>query len=413
MSNLNSTMKDKLLFITNLLPYPLDNGGKIKTYSTLSIISKICEVDLLCFIEDESERRYISDIQKLGISVDCVIKRLRHGQTPLLLFSEVFKSLFTKYPYIVSKYASPEMRRVVASKLAQSQYHTIYIDHLQLFQYVPNDLLMNNILVILDQHNLEYEIIKRRMREARNILAKLFLYIEYLKTIQYEKQSCIKADLTLAINRRDLSLINKITEHKARCRQASIYVREINPAAHNESLKKKTILFLGTMSWFPNEDAVLWFYHNVYRRFGLDAEGWKMLIVGNSPGKAILKLQSDLVNVTGYVDTLRPYLNESLLSVVSLRIGGGMRIKILDLFSFGIPVISTDIGCEGIPVSNDKHLLIANSPLEFKQSIERIYSDTDLRQRLVHNSFSLIKTHYSFDSAFLRYRDFLQNKPRD
>lgn len=400
-----------MLFITNLLPYPLDNGGKIKTYHTLSVLIDLFEIDLLCFIEDKSDRKYIRDIKRLGISVNVVLKRLRHTQTPFLLCWEVLKSFITKYPYIVSKYSSPEMRRIVAGKLTEKRYHTIYIDHLPLFQYVPDDNHKKTIFVILDQHNLEYEIIRRRMDVTKNVLTKLLLHLEYLKVVRYEKESCMKADLTLAITKRDLSLIDRMTENRARCVIAPFYVEDISPVLHDKSFKKKTILFLGTMSWFPNEDAVTWFFHNVFKKYHLDIKGWRFLIVGNSPGKTILDLRSDSVCITGYVDNLRPYIDDSLLSVVPMRIGGGMRIKVLDLFSFGIPVISTNIGCEGIPVSNGKHILIADTPLEFKHSIESIYHDTELRQSLVNNALSFVKSHYSSASALQQYRDILRSMP--
>jgi len=400
-----------MLFITNLLPYPLDNGGKIKTYHTLSVLIDLFEIDLLCFIEDKSDRKNIRDIQRLGISVNGVLKRLRHTQTPFLLCWEVLKSFITKYPYIVSKYASSEMRKIVAGKLAEKRYHTIYIDHLPLFQYVPDDIHKKAIFVILDQHNLEHEIIRRRMDITKNVFKKLFLHLEYLRAVRYEKNSCVKADLTLAITNRDLSMIDRVTENRARCRIAPFYVEKISPVQHDNSFKKKTILFLGTMSWFPNEDAVTWFFHNVFKKYNLDTKGWRFLIVGNSPGKAILDLRSDSVYITGYVDNLRPYIDESLLSVVPLRIGGGMRIKILDLFSFGIPVISTNIGCEGIPASNGEHILIADTPLEFKSSIESIYDDSELRQNLVKNALSFVRTHYSSTSALQQYRDIFRNMP--
>jgi glycosyltransferase involved in cell wall biosynthesis len=221
----------------------------------------------------------------------------------------------------------------------------------------------------------------------------------------------MKADLTLAITKRDLSMIERVTENRARCRIAPFYVQEISPVLHDNSFKKKTILFLGTMSWFPNQDAVTWFFHNVFKKYNLDTKGWRFLIVGNSPGKAVLDLGSDYVYITGYVDNLRPYIDESLLSVVPLRIGGGMRIKILDLFSFGIPVISTNIGCEGIPASNGEHILIADTPLEFKNSIERIYDDSELRQNLVKNALFFVRTHYSSTSALQQYKDIFRNMP--
>ncbi|MBN1830539.1 MAG: glycosyltransferase [Deltaproteobacteria bacterium] len=304
------------------------------------------------------------------------------------------------------------MRRILAGKLAEKRYQTIYIDHLPLFQYVPDNIHQTDIFVILDQHNLEHEIIRRRMGVAKNVFTKLFLRIEYLKAVRYEKESCMKADLTLAITKRDLSLIDRMTENRACCKIAPFYVKEISPIPRDNSFKKKTILFLGTMSWFPNEDAVIWFFHNVFKQYHLDKKGWRLLIVGNSPGRAILNLRSDSVSITGYVDNLRPYLDESLLSVVPLRIGGGMRIKVLELFSFGIPVISTNIGCEGIPVSNGEHILIAETPSEFKKSIECIYHDTELRQNLVNSALSFVKTHYSSTSALQQYRDILRTVPR-
>lgn len=405
-------MKEKILFITNLLPFPLDNGGKIKTYNTFRMLTHLNNIDFICFVNSKRDLIYVKELEKLGARVECVYKKIKHHKTPFLFILQILKSIFSVYPYVVSKYSSFLMKDKVTKKFFQNKYKKIYIETLPLFQYVPPSLLKKKeIFVILDQQDVVSEIVRRRLNNTKNIFIRIFLKYEYFKLVRYEKKACSLADLVLAITENDRVKFNDMTVGKCNCEVFPFYLEQRYSKHYSHRGKQgKTILFLGTMSWYPNEDGIVWFYNNVFQKYNMRDSGWNLIIVGSEPGPNILNINDNkFVRITGYVDDIKPYLKDALVGIVPLRIGGGMRIKILDLFSFGMPIISTSIGCEGIPVINQENILIANSPEEFINALNLVSSDEDLRAKLSLNAIKLIEREYSFSVASKKFSKLLKN----
>ncbi len=401
-------MKKNILFITNLLPYPLDNGGKIKTYNTLKILSKTYLIDLVCFIEHESEIQYIQEIEKLNIRVEFVKHSLIHGNKPVKLFAELIKSLFSPYPYIINKFRSHQMTRLIKKKIKAANYDYFYFDHLQL--YVYKQLIPLKGIKILDQHNAENAIVKRRLEHSSNPLAKMFLSTEYKKSVRFERKALLDADLVLAITELDKIQFHQLAGKDIKVKIAPFFVELNKVPTEVEKPREKALLFLGTMSWFPNEDGILWFCENVFNKYNLKQAGWKLFIVGKDPGKQVQELNDNTnIFVTGFVDSIKPYIEKSLISIVPLRIGGGMRIKIFDLFNNNIPVISSSIGCEGIAVEDKKNILVANTPEEFLASINWLADDEQLRKEIADNARTFITENHSFEAAVLKFETLLSS----
>lgn len=402
-------MKEKILFITNLLPYPFDNGGKIKTYNTLMMLRDVYDIDLFCFIERDEDCEYAAKLEDIGVHVHWFNKTLRHQEHLVLLLWEIFKSLFLKYPYVVSKYSHRGLRSAVDGALRDKNYACVYVDHLQLFQYVQKYLMQDKrSCVVLDQHNVETDIVKRRLLETKNIFARYFLQLEITKLFRYEKESCLQADLVLAITDVDRGRIEQITGGKTQCKTAPFFIKKTQNLFSGGD--GRTILFLGTMSWYPNEHGVLWFYENVFCRYCLGSQGWRLLIVGGDPGGKIKTLTADsAVMVSGRVKDIAPYLSKAIVAVVPLFIGGGMRIKILDFLSSGIPTISTSIGSEGIPVVDHENILLANTPEEFRDALNAIDAGKALSKHLSLNGLRFVENYFSFKSAKKKFLEILSD----
>jgi polysaccharide biosynthesis protein PslH len=152
--------------------------------------------------------------------------------------------------------------------------------------------------------------------------------------------------------------------------------------------KLHQMLFTGSMDWLPNEDAILFFCQEIFPRISSAMADASLNIVGRYPGKRVRMLadSNPRIHVTGRVEDVRPFLAESSLFVVPLRIGGGTRIKIYEAMASGIPVLSTRIGAEGLPVKDQEHLLLADTPEDFANSAIRLLQDAPLSRRIAERA---------------------------
>lgn len=164
------------------------------------------------------------------------------------------------------------------------------------------------------------------------------------------------------------------------------------------------ILFLGSMDWMPNIDAVQYFVNSIYPIIKGKYPSAKFVIVGRNPVKSVNELADNdkSIFVTGTVDDVRPYLKKASVMVVPLRAGGGTRIKIYEAMAAGVPVVSTSVGAEGLAVENNKHILIGDSPDDFADKTIRILNNelpeiSSNARRLVEENFSWEKVTELFE----------------
>jgi glycosyltransferase involved in cell wall biosynthesis len=159
-----------------------------------------------------------------------------------------------------------------------------------------------------------------------------------------------------------------------------------------------TLLFIGKMDYFPCTDAVLFFSKEIFPLVQRGLPRTKLLIVGDNPPPEILQLESESTHVTGRVKDILPYYQRSSVCVVPLRAAGGTRLKILEAMALGRPVVSTSIGCEGLDIINEEHLLVADTPERFSEQIIRLLTDHDLYCGISANARQLVLSRYDWDS---------------
>ena len=159
----------------------------------------------------------------------------------------------------------------------------------------------------------------------------------------------------------------------------------------------KEILLIGTMCYAPNVDGAIFFCKEIFPLIKQQVPDAKLLIVGSLPVDAVWALASDDVIVTGYVESVIPYYQQSLVSVIPLRAGGGTRLKILESMALGRPVVSTTLGCEGLAVAHGENILIADTPADFAAQTIRLMNDEELKRRLILNGRRLVEATYDWE----------------
>ena len=385
----------RILFLTQICPYPPTNGGAIKTYNILKHLGSKHEVSLLMFIRHETELSAVSHLSEFCREIDhCTIKR-----SAVRNVFDAAASLATNRSFVITRDRHPQMQAKVSQGLAKSP-DLIYVDHLQMSRLVPNPAPCP---VLLDEHNVEWRIIQRFSTAGMTLPQRLFSALEWRKLRAYELSACRKADLVLAVtpNDRDTLVENGIPPNHVGFLPIGVDTDRFQPVSLRP--ESKNILSFGTMSWPPNVDAIGYFVREVYPLVKQKVPEAQFTIVGSSPPPEIKALEKDSsIKVTGFVEDVRPYAEEAAVFVVPLRIGSGMRVKILDAMALGLPVVTTPVGCEGISLQPGRHALVSESPDRFAGCVTDLLRNPEMREKMGASGRSLVESHYAWKPIFER-----------
>jgi glycosyltransferase involved in cell wall biosynthesis len=167
-----------------------------------------------------------------------------------------------------------------------------------------------------------------------------------------------------------------------------------------------TVLFFGAINYHPNTDGVLFFLREVWPILKAKRPGVRFQVVGPNPPPIIAQWPDPAVVVTGYVDDVRVPLGAATVVVAPLRIGGGTRLKVVEAMGLGKALVSTTLGAEGIDVTHDRDVLIADTPADFAQQVLRVLEDGGLARRLGTEARRLAVSRYSWRAASERLLEF-------
>ncbi len=386
----------KILFLAFEVPYPLDRGGRIKTFHYLKALTRHHQVSLValtrtqdCVTKLEYLRSELALEEVHGIHID--LARLRKARLALT-------SLLQTKPFVISLYDSAEGKHLVERLLNGNHFDLVYADHLHTAQYVPME---TRALTLLDQHNVETMVLQRFADTQSWKPLQWFARREHYKMSRYEPKMCRQFDAIWVTTEVDRELIAPWLLPRQHIKVLPIGVDTDYFQPDGRKRDPHTLISVGTLSWPPNADGVLWFYNEVYLLIKKQIPNIQFVIVGANPPSAIQKLAEDpSVKVTGWVNDIRPYMARSTMMIVPLRGGSGMRVKILNALAMGLPVVSTSVGCEGIDVTSGDDILIADDVKTLVQRIVTLFQDQQLQQTLSKNGVRLIQERYSWKALY-------------
>ncbi len=384
----------RLLWITNWLPFPPISGNPLRVFNLLKRISQEHQVNLLTFIRDTDTQESLQALSSyceeiFPIPADDVSIRD-------LLFSA---SLFNKIAFLFFPWRAYLSRRMV--KKLQELTSSGSIDVLQIEdsfmgEYVHYCSPLQKVKCALTFHDIDYLKYQRLSKITANPKRKIKFWLRSIAMKHWEPRLASYFDANFFTSALDEKIMLKANPRiNTMVLPNGVDTKELQPLPINTS--EKSILFVGNMSYLPNEDGVLYFYHEILPIIAKHISNLHFYIVGLNPSDKIKNLESTSVHVTGSVPNLLPYYQRCTACIIPLRAGGGTRLKILEAMAYGRPVVSTSLGCEGLEVEDGKHLLIADSPQEFAEKTILLLTNNDLQQMLINNARELVEQVYDWD----------------
>ena len=382
----------KILQISPQISYPPDSGGRLSIYGiTKSLAERGHKVTFVCYTNKPIDESTINELKKICNPVFIEWKINNNIITAA-------QNLFSKVPYNISKYYSKKLRIFLINYLKHNAVDVVHVDHLHMAWVIDIIRKVSNVPVILREHNLEMKIMERYSEDQSNILFKYYSKLQFKKFLLYEPAQCRKFNRCLMVSKEDeKSLLNLNPNIKTKV--IPIGVDKKIFSWHKSEDIPFSIFHIGALDWQPNYDGLLWILNEVLPKVVDAYPNSKLYVYGRGGDRLnISKNIKNNVIIEGYVDNIWDEVKDKQILLVPLRVGSGMRVKIIEMLGAGHLIISTSIGKEGIDVKDGEHIFIADNSETFVNKIMDIFEKRINFESISKSARNIIKQKYGWEN---------------
>jgi len=389
----------RILFLTHRVPYPPNKGDKLRAFNILKHLSRRHLVHLACLSEDRSDLEYRDELTKYAQEIDVVFMSALWRR-----FKSAFY-LFSKRPLTLPHFYSQSLAAKIKKAMDKERFDLIYIYSSCMAQYVLEDKKTRKIMDFIDVDSDKWYQYSQFARFPLNIIYGL----EGAKLRRYEEKIAANVEKCIAVSNEEIGLFKSfLPKEKLLAISNGVDFEYFKPG--NNGYERNRLIFTGAMDYFANVDAVLYFYRAIFPLIRKQVPGTRLFIVGANPSKEVQALARDRdVTVTGFVEDIRPYLERSSVCVAPLRIGRGIRNKILEAMSMGVPVVTMTRALFGIDAMPERDIFIADEPEQFAKKTINLLKDNELRQKTSKNSRKLIQEKFDWGISLDKLHRLIHN----
>ncbi len=368
----------RILWVKTELLHPVDKGGRIRSYQMLREIAREHHVTYLTLDDgqaapDASERasEYSTELVRIPFAPPL--------KGSVAFYGALARNVLSTLPYAVGRYRSRAMRDAIA-RLAPSS-DLVVCDFLAPAVNMPDSLPVPTVLF---QHNVEAMIWERHAQVATSPARRLYMQEQFRRMSAFERVACDRFDRTIAVSPQDAEVMaDRYGATRVSHVATGVDVDYFTPASRVEP-STFDLVFTGSMDWMPNDDAMLWFIAEILPRIRSVLPAVTVTVVGRTPSQTLQNAAKSAggVTVTGRVPDVRPYLERGSVFIVPMRVGGGTRLKIFEAMSMGVPVVSTTIGAEGLPLRDGETISLRDGSEAFADGVVELLENTARRRLL-------------------------------
>ncbi|HET9831971.1 MAG TPA: glycosyltransferase [Vicinamibacterales bacterium] len=386
----------RILWLKSDLLLPLDKGGRLRTWHLMRHLARRHDITYLSF-SDRGQDRNVAGMREVATRV-VTVPRNDPAKRSLLFYMDAARYLGDPLPYAVAKYRSAAYKVQVQSLLRENRFDLLVCDFLVPAVNLPKALPCPAVIFT---HNVESEIWRRHAETKATVAARWLYRMQHKRMLRFEEETLMRFDGILAVSDADretfVRLYPSVSTKPTWVVRTGVDTEYFVPSRTEPS--EPRLVFTGSMDWLPNEDAMTYFCHDVLPLIQQQEPRVRLSIVGRAPTPAVRALASNVVDVTGTVDDVRPHMEKGSVYIVPLRIGGGTRLKIFEAMSMGKAVVSTTIGAEGLPIVDGTHAIVADEPRAFASAVLSLLRDRARRKALEHAARSLVVEHYDWSAV--------------
>ena len=349
-----------VLFVS---PYPICppvHGGGVFMYQTVRELARLCDLHVIILLDHERERAAHAELDQICKSTQYIV-RMEGRQ----------KALGSTEPHALREFRNRDLAWLIHRQIYIHSIDVLQLEYLVMGQYAGG---FKRIPSILFEHDVYFQSIARRLPYMSSAVERMVSRWEYLRAIRYELKLLPKLDRVQVCSRDNADYLRSfLPELNGRVDDG--YRAGIDTSGYDfrpSGREPFTLLFLGSFRHLPNVEALQWFLHEVFPRIRKEEPRARLVIVGSDPPPRHSLRDSEAIEMIGFVEDVREPLMRYALFVCPILAGSGVRVKLLEAFAAGIPVVSTRLGAEGLADKDGDICALADDPAGFAGHVVRL-----------------------------------------
>lgn len=377
----------RILVLCDRYPWPLTNGQNLRIYHYVNLLRSQHQFDLLCY----------SNTQLIPVEIQSLFQHIATTTRPTGQRYQGLQRVFSAFNLDQFILRSAFTTELIERWLKEYQYDLIWVSGWDMIVNVPKNCLIPILADAVDDGLLEH---RREFKTAPNLMRRLHALKMWWMNYRFEKHYFAPQAGVLFVSERDAKSFQAIAP------KANVYVVHNGVdtdyfAPMQLPKRRHTLIFEGNIGFQPNCDGLQYFCADIWPLIQAQCPDIALQIVGRDPPSEIQALSTATlgepgITVTGFVDDVRPYLDQANIFVCPLRKGAGIKNKLLQAWSMGLPVVATSITLGGLKAEPNKNVLVADTPQEFANAVLRLFSDPQLCQTLSQQARNTALSYYGW-----------------
>jgi glycosyltransferase involved in cell wall biosynthesis len=385
----------RLLVLSPWFPYPADNGSRLRAFFLLRELSKAFAVSLVTGVQEDSPDGIPEPLAALCEEI-IRVPWCWHDGGQATGVAEMLRALVSPVPRSVLETPNPPLIEAIAAEVARRP-DAVLVMELGMDAYVPRAAF--GLPIVLDQA--EVSGMERAYRTAEGWKSRLRHRMTWEKSAAYWGARLRRYRVVTAVSEAEAEAIRRLTPGGPPDVRVVPNGTDVQAYSRPEAGKRVRgrLLYNGALTYGPNRDAVRWFSQEILPKVTAHVPEAYLLVTGRygtEDTAGIAGLDDGRVRLTGFVPDLRPVLAGAAVCVVPLLAGGGTRLKILEAWAAGVPVVSTTVGAAGLNGEDGMHLLLRDDPSGFADAVADLLNDPERAERMAANARRLAEERYDW-----------------